>query len=117
LAFRALRKLVFGVASLSGAVVAWRTIAPIFHAAARAEVPQGPEAAAGQGALRDAARPIVDASEIVFRYRDRGDAVLRGVNLRIHDGDRLLVEGSSGGGKSTFGAVLAGLRDPESGLL
>jgi len=117
LAFRALRKLVFGVASLSGATIAWRTIAPIFHAAARAEVPEGPEATPSRGALRDAARPIVDAAEIVFRYRDRGEPVLRGVNLRIHDGDRLLVEGSSGSGKSTFGAILAGLRDPESGLL
>ncbi|HEY0093021.1 MAG TPA: ABC transporter ATP-binding protein, partial [Archangium sp.] len=35
----------------------------------------------------------------------------------IHTGDRLLLEGSSGAGKTTLGAILAGLRRPQSGLL
>jgi ABC-type transport system involved in cytochrome bd biosynthesis fused ATPase/permease subunit len=43
--------------------------------------------------------------------------VLRGVDLTIHHGDRILLEGSSGGGKSTLAALLVGLRKPESGLL
>ena len=38
-------------------------------------------------------------------------------NLQIQQGDRLLREGPTGGGKSTFAALLAGLRVPESGLL
>ena len=37
--------------------------------------------------------------------------------MRIERGDRILLEGSSGSGKSTFGAVLAGLRNASSGLL
>ena len=37
--------------------------------------------------------------------------------MRIHAGDRLLLEGASGGGKSTLAALLSGLRVPESGLL
>jgi len=37
--------------------------------------------------------------------------------LRIQAGERLLLEGPSGGGKSTLGAVFTGLRDPSSGLL
>ena len=32
-------------------------------------------------------------------------------------GDRLLLEGPSGGGKSTLASLLAGLRPPQSGLL
>jgi ATP-binding cassette subfamily B protein len=116
LGFRALRKLAIGVASLSGASIAWRRIAPIFQAAARIEVPKGTEPSRA-GEPTDPARPIVDAGELVFRYRPRGEAVLRGLSVRIHPGDRILVEGSSGSGKSTLGAVLAGLRDPESGLL
>jgi ATP-binding cassette subfamily B protein len=42
---------------------------------------------------------------------------LRGCGLRIRAGDRLLLEGASGGGKSTLASLLTGLREPESGLL
>jgi ATP-binding cassette subfamily B protein len=53
----------------------------------------------------------------VFRYRDRGEPVLRGCSLRLCPGERLLLEGPSGGGKSTLVALLTGLRQPESGLV
>jgi ATP-binding cassette subfamily B protein len=39
------------------------------------------------------------------------------VAVRIRPGDRLLLEGPSGGGKSTLAALLAGSRTPSSGLL
>jgi ABC-type bacteriocin/lantibiotic exporter with double-glycine peptidase domain len=39
------------------------------------------------------------------------------VSLRVEAGERLLLEGPSGGGKSTLAAVLAGGRVPEAGLL
>lgn len=132
LAHRALKKLVLGLASIASATLAWRAVAPIFHAAARAEVPRGPSllrssassassGAAGAGAgvseRPTAVAPLLEASELVFRYRDRGEPVLRGCSLQLFPGDRVLLEGSSGGGKSTLGALLAGLREPESGLL
>jgi ATP-binding cassette subfamily B protein len=37
--------------------------------------------------------------------------------LNIERGDRLLIEGPSGGGKSTLASVLTGLRRPDAGLL
>ena len=37
--------------------------------------------------------------------------------MSINTGDRLLLEGPSGGGKSTLAAILSGLRNPESGSL
>jgi ABC-type multidrug transport system fused ATPase/permease subunit len=37
--------------------------------------------------------------------------------LQIRAGDRVLLEGSSGGGKSTLAALLTGLREPESGAM
>jgi ATP-binding cassette subfamily B protein len=52
-----------------------------------------------------------------FRYTGRHEPVLRGVNLRIGPRDRLLVEGPSGGGKSTLGALLTGLRAPDAGVV
>ena len=43
--------------------------------------------------------------------------MLQDCSLQIFSGDRILLEGSSGGGKSTLAAVLAGLRHAESGAL
>ena len=60
---------------------------------------------------------VLMARNIVFRFYDRGRIVLNGCNLRIQRGDRVLLEGPSGGGKSTLASLLAGLRKPESGLL
>jgi ATP-binding cassette subfamily B protein len=42
---------------------------------------------------------------------------LRGATLEVRRGERILLSGASGGGKSTLIALLAGLRRPHSGLL
>jgi ATP-binding cassette subfamily B protein len=60
---------------------------------------------------------LLEVSNLVFRYQDRGEPVLRGVELRVRAGDRLLLEGPSGGGKTTLARLLAGCRTPTSGLL
>ena len=54
------------------------------------------------------------ARDLTFRFRPQGRPVLQDCALQIFPGDRLLLEGPSGGGKTTFGAVLTGLRNPES---
>jgi ATP-binding cassette subfamily B protein len=61
--------------------------------------------------------PLIVLKDLVFRYPDRAEAAIKGCSLEIHRGDRVLWEGSSGGGKSTMGALLAGLVTPESGVL
>ena len=43
--------------------------------------------------------------------------MLQAIDLAVSPGERLLLEGPSGGGKSTLTALLAGSRVPESGLL
>jgi len=43
--------------------------------------------------------------------------VLDGASLTIDRGDCILLEGGSGGGKSTLAALLTGLRQPDAGLL
>ncbi len=50
-----------------------------------------------------------------WRYAGRRAWAVRGVDLRIEDGERVLLLGLSGAGKSTLLAALAGLLSEESG--
>ncbi|MBC7933332.1 MAG: ATP-binding cassette domain-containing protein, partial [Rubrivivax sp.] len=63
------------------------------------------------------AQTVVEAHDMGFRYGARGEPILRNCELHIIAGDRLLLEGASGGGKSTLASLLTGMRRPESGLL
>jgi ATP-binding cassette subfamily B protein len=119
LAFRALMGLATGLWNLVGAAIAWKQVAPLFHAAARAEMTGSPSRAIREDtpANRSEGPAVVEAHDLVFRYRERGEPVLRSCSLRISAGDRILLEGPSGGGKSTLASLLTGLRSPESGLL
>ena len=125
LARSALMRLAAGLTSLTGALAAWQQAGPLFHAAARpapiaarsaASMAPGVSAAESSANAPPSAT-LLDARNLVFRYRPGGQPALRDVTLRIHARDRVLVEGPSGGGKSTLGSLLAGLRTPESGLL
>ena len=60
---------------------------------------------------------LIEAYDLGFRYQERAEPVLRHCNLSISKGDRILLEGPSGGGKSTLASMLTGLRSPDSGLL
>ncbi|WP_434421032.1 ATP-binding cassette domain-containing protein [Nannocystis pusilla] len=115
LAQRGLSTFVVGATALLGCGVAVRQALPMLRAAETADAdahglmlsfPPVPE---GQ--------PIVVARGVGFRYPGRERPVLRDVDLAIAAGDRLLLEGGSGGGKSTLGALVAGLREPTSGLV
>lgn len=126
LVFRALGKLAESLASLAGAAVAWRKVAPLFEAAARpdeAGAPsysvnaRSPVAREAEPHVEPEARAVAEAHDLVFRYRGREEPVLRGCSLRIEAGERLLLEGPSGGGKSTLASLLTGMRRPDSGLL
>jgi ATP-binding cassette subfamily B protein len=114
LAFGALQRLTSGLWSLVGAAIAWEQVAPLFHAAARPETAGHPAAAAADGAAN---AKLIEAYDLVFRYQERPEPVLRHCNLSVWKGDRILLEGPSGGGKSTLASMLTGLRSPDSGLL
>ncbi len=111
LAYRAFRRLAAGAWQLAGAAVAWQRVAVLFNSA-RSKPGRDRE---GVGCA--APSPLVDARDLVFRYSDRTQPVLRGCTFQISAGDRLVLEGASGGGKSTLVSLLAGLREPNSGRL
>jgi ATP-binding cassette subfamily B protein len=113
-------KMVRGLADLAEAAVSWRQAAPIFHAAARRDegAPEVALAIPTAQARRDGEAPVVvEAHDLVFRYGERAETALAGCSVTVRRGERLLLEGPSGGGKSTLGSVIAGLRLPHSGLL
>jgi ATP-binding cassette subfamily B protein len=120
LAARALVKLVDGFATLADAIIAWGQVRSLFHAAARKGTPGDATAsqlASLSFAATDDTQPLLEACDLVYRYPNRGEPVLRGMSFRIQEGDRILLESPSGGGKSTVVSLVNGLRAPSSGLL
>ncbi len=115
LAYRALRKLTASLSRLATAAIACQNVASLFRAAADAE-PHGSPALAKKESCSNGC-VLLEAHELTFRYADRAEPVLRGCNLEVRQGERLLLEGPSGAGKSTLASLLVGLRTPSSGLL
>ncbi|WP_185984791.1 thiol reductant ABC exporter subunit CydC [Aureimonas mangrovi] len=73
--------------------------------------------------VADPAAPVALASggdlvlhDVSFRYRD-GRPVLDGVTLAVASGERIAIQGPSGGGKSTLLALLLRLADPTAGSI
>ena len=65
----------------------------------------------------DLGATLVEARGLTFRHHARTRPVLENCSLTIAQGDRILLEGPSGGGKSTLVSLLTGLRTPEAGVL
>lgn len=60
---------------------------------------------------------LIEARGLTFRHQARTRPVLENCTFQIGTGDRILLEGPSGGGKSTLVSLLTGLRTPEAGVL
>jgi len=116
LGYRAFRRLSTGLWNLVDAAISWKQVAPLFHAAARRQAEGLPLFRPTQ-AEQEHGHKLVEAHELIFRYQDRGEPVLRKCSLSIGVGDRILLQGASGGGKSTLASLLVGMRTPQSGLL
>jgi ATP-binding cassette subfamily B protein len=115
LAVRAFERLTGGLWSLAGAVIAWRQTSIVFRAATRG-TPDASAPPARRGA--DASSPaVLEAIDLRFAHIGRGEPVLHGCNLTVGSGERVILQGPSGGGKSTLASLLAGMRTPQSGLV
>jgi ATP-binding cassette, subfamily B, bacterial len=129
-AAQGLGKMVSGSQSLVSLFIAWQQVGPLFSAASRPRQIQpldfvsvkaspSPDTAYSSDLQPGPPpeQPLIQARDLVFRYRPFGRPVIQECSLQINQGDRVLLEGPSGGGKSTLGAILTGLRTPESGSL
>jgi ATP-binding cassette, subfamily B, bacterial len=117
LAYRALRRLASGLWNISDAAISWKQVAQLFGAATRTPL-AGPPIFVSQPACQSNGKlKSVEAHDLVFGYVDRNEPVLRGCNFSVGSGEKLLLEGRSGGGKSTLASLLTGMRLPRSGLL
>jgi len=119
LAWRALAQLVMGASSLVRAFVAWRELLPIEQAAANAAPPPTDPALALRVAQSSPTGrlPLLTGHQVSFRYRPGDTPILSGCDISIAVGERLLLEGPSGGGKSTLAGLLAGVQQADNGLL
>ncbi len=102
---------------LSG-LIAWRQIDELYRAAAtRPRAAEAVLATQLDPALATArtATPLLEARGVSFRYCESQRPVVDGCSLALRRGDRVLLEGPSGGGKSTLAALLVGMRKPDHG--
>ncbi|MDX2022011.1 MAG: ABC transporter ATP-binding protein [Deltaproteobacteria bacterium] len=113
----AFRHLAEASPALTAAFVAWRNLRFLFSAAQRGVASSADVLAASPDEAAVGRRGLMVGRDVVFRYEGRPEAVLRGCNFSIRRHERVLLEGGSGGGKSTLGAILSGLRVPTSGVL
>lgn len=118
-AYRALRRFTDGVQGIAGALVAWRRVRPLFEAASRFEPAASPRIGVDAPASlpRQEHGAVLEGRDLFYGHHGRGEPVLRAATIHVDVGDRVLVEGPSGSGKSTLAAILAGLREPQSGRL
>ncbi len=105
-----------GLAALSRAFIAWRQVSELFRTARMRRASQN-YTAIGLGRDTPVQARLIDAQGLSFQYSPKSDLVLKGVNLAINHGDRILLQGASGGGKSTLAALIAGLQSSDTGLL
>lgn len=114
LAGRAFDALCRGIQDMISASIAWREIQPLYEASSRPPSQQAPEVASLPDP--DPKDPALELRDMAFRY-PHAPPVLSKVQASIQRRDRILLQGPSGGGKSTLAAVILGLRQPSEGSI
>ncbi|MBF0379989.1 MAG: ABC transporter ATP-binding protein [Magnetococcales bacterium] len=116
LAATALNQFVISLRNILRASQAWKQLTPLYHSSTRRRYqkppPFIPDAQIDHLAKSNS---LIQGEKLEFSYYNR--TILNRCSLKVERGQRLLLEGPSGGGKSTLAALLAGLRQPKNGTV
>jgi ABC-type bacteriocin/lantibiotic exporter with double-glycine peptidase domain len=58
---------------------------------------------------------VLETENIKFKFPDSKNEVLNAINLKIEQGEKIVIEGENGSGKTTLIRLLSGLLQPKSG--
>jgi ABC-type multidrug transport system fused ATPase/permease subunit len=118
LALRAFDEIAVFFQQISLAAASFEQIRDLLRAVARPELESKVPLEMEAGQVGDqVGGTLIEARGLTFRHHARTRPVLENCSLQIARGDRILLEGPSGGGKSTLVSLLTGLRTPEAGVL
>ena len=90
IAYRAFNRVATSLWRLEDAAISWKQVSSLFHAAARPEPVGIPLLGSGREPKADG-RNLVEVQDLTFRYRDRGEPVLRKCSFSIRPQDRILL--------------------------
>ncbi|WP_308634416.1 amino acid ABC transporter ATP-binding protein [Paenibacillus silvisoli] len=82
---------------------------------AQLEVSTPAELSEKEKTAADARKPFIQYERITKRFQDH--EVIKGVDLSLHAGEKLVLIGPSGSGKTTLGRMLMTLEQPTSGRI
>ena len=113
----ALTQVTQGVVHMADVYMSWQQTAPLLAAGRRGAAREAEvrTALAARPPARTADAAVLRFTDLSLRHGPDRPEVLRGCTQAIAAGDRVLLEGSSGGGKSSLATVLAGLHAPTRG--
>ena len=116
LAYQAFGVVQSGIQNVILLLLSWEQVKPIYRAASDREEPPTVTLQTRRDP-QPSRQPILTAHDLSYRFQPHRRPALQDCHLLIYSGDRIILEGPSGGGKTTLAAILAGLRQPDSGLL
>jgi ATP-binding cassette, subfamily B, bacterial len=89
----------------------WKSIAPVLRESTlKRKIPRLETEHTSQR------QELLEVRSLSFAYQNR-KPVFENANLQVMRGERVLIEGPSGGGKTTLAALLSGIQKPTSGLV
>ena len=112
LAHNSLRALGASLASLSGAAISLERVRDLLAASKKVETPGDPAIAVAMAS--PSSRPLLAMRDVSYRYPGRSASAVTHATVAIEERDRVLVQGASGSGKSTWG--VAGERISSAGI-
>jgi len=118
LALRAFDEIAVFFQQVSQAAVSFEQIRDLLFAVGRPELESKVPLEMEGGKLTDQlGGTLIEARGLTFRHDARTRPVLENCSFQIAHGDRILLEGPSGGGKSTLVSLLTGLRTSQGGVM